>query len=561
MSLTLRPYQDQALEQVEKHEAEGLRRQLGVAATGLGKTVMFVELARRRPGRTLILAHREELVAQAWAKVREIAPDAKVGVVKADLDETLADVVVASVQTISRPARLGRLLRSEELVGRFDLVVVDEAHHATADTYRTVLKALRAGEADGPLLLGVTATPDRGDGQGLNDLFEGIVFDYGMLWGIRAGFLSELRGLQVVIDSLDMSTVKVTAGDYNQGQAGRAMEAAQTHHYTVAAWLEHAAGRRTLAFTPTVETARLLAEEFNLQGIPFGFVHGGTPADERRQLLHDFETGRLTGVANCGVLTEGYDNPRVDCIIPKPTKSRALYTQMVGRGTRRHPDKLDCLVLDMVGVAAEHSLLTVPSLFGVDVKRRRQMQDGSGALSEVMLDQDEELVRLGKLRAEEIELFRTARASGIAWVAIHDPGELAQYHRPLGFRRINNEQVEILPTVVLAQNRRDPELWNAGLWLHSGEKRGLIGGIGVSMETAQGLAEDYVRRFSRRDPRADAPWRAKKPPEWLVIRAKKWRLPELESYKTGAELSDALERFMARCRKANEDARKAKAAR
>src|SRR5690606_22996282 len=228
--VTLRPYQADALDRVAAAEARGVRRQLLVAATGLGKTVMFSALAERRGGRTLILAHRDELVAQAAAKVSEVWPDASVGVVKAERDEVHADVVVASVQTLARPARLERLCATYEdrrlLLGAaapFGLVVIDEAHHAAAETYGRIITRLRAGDPDGPLLLGVTATPDRGDGQGLDGVFDEVVATYDVLWGIRSGYLADLRGIAVTLDGLDLSSVKVSRGDFQAGDAGRAL--------------------------------------------------------------------------------------------------------------------------------------------------------------------------------------------------------------------------------------------------------------------------------------------------------------------------------------------------
>lgn len=595
MRLTLREYQTEALDRIDKAEARGVRRQLGVAATGLGKTVMFCSLAERRAKRSLVLAHRDELVTQAVAKVLEVWPELGatesvhlalrsgghaelsqqvalnprgVGIVKAQADDVLAQVVVASVQTLARPARLAKLVAPYSDAGMFglhadpfDLVVVDEAHHAAADTYRAVLDALRAGEpaealpddpefdvdppGAGPLLLGVTATPDRGDGKGLDDLFDEVTFSYDLLWGIRAGYLADLRGLRVQVDTLNMADVKVRRGDYDQGMAGRAMEAAEVDRFVVAAWLEHALGRRTLVFTPTVEVARLVADAFVRSGVAAAYVHGGTPLDERRQLLQAYAAGALTVLANCAVLTEGYDEPRTDCIVvARPTKSRALYTQMVGRGTRRHPDKADCLVLDIVGASAQHSLVTVPSLFGLDDGYARALADGTGLLADVCQQHDDELVRLGRMRADEADLFRRVRADGIAWVQVHHDGDiLKRYVRPLG----KDSDGEALPTVVLAQ--RDRDVWTAGLWWPATKteverKRVLLADVG--MEMAQGVAEDYVRKVGGVHlTDASAAWRGRPPSPKALAAAKKWRLPVDPAW-TAGELSEAMDAHIAR---------------
>ena len=562
LRLELRPYQAEALDLVTAAEARGVRAQLGVAATGLGKTVMFAALAERRGGRTLVLAHRDELVQQAAAKVAEVWPGVDIGIVKAELNMVTSTVVVASVQTLARPARLQALLDPIENPGLlsardpFDLVVVDEAHHAAADTYRAVLDRLRAGhpaepipdapEFDvdplpaGPLLLGVTATPDRGDGKGLDDLFGEITFSYDMLWGIRSGYLSDLRGLRVQLEQLDLSKVRTTRGDYQAGDSARALIDADAPELIVKAWQEHASDRRTLVFTPTVGMAQDVAEEFHLAGVPSAYVSGGTPMDERRQILRDYSAGLVQVLVNCAVLTEGYDEPRTDCIVvARPTKSRALYAQMVGRGTRRHPDKADCLVLDVVG-ATGHSLVTVPTLFGIDrPEYADRLGDGSAGAAALVDEFEQEQVRLGRMRAEDVELFAAMRAEGIAWVQIHAEGEeLRRYHRPLG---------PDMPVVVLAQ--RDPDRWTAGLWWparngHREVKRALV--HLAPMELAQGVAEDYVRKHGPHHlVRADAPWRGRKPTPKQVAAAKRLGLNPAQ-FSTAGELSEAMDQVISR---------------
>lgn len=566
LRVELRAYQVDALTRVEAAEARGVRRQLGVAATGLGKTIMFCALAQRRGGRTLILAHRDELVNQAVEKVREVWPGVDVGIVKGTEDNVRAQVVVASVQTLARSSRMERLTGAwsgssllNDPVDPFDLVVVDEAHHAAADSYRRILDALRAGapaepipdfpEFDvdgappGPLLLGVTATPDRGDGHGLDDLFDEISFSYDILWGIRSGYLADIRGLAVKVENLNLASVKVSRGDYQAGAAGQALEDANAPELIAKAIQEQAAGRRTLVFTPTVATASLVVEAVQHRGINAAWVSGETPIDDRRRILRDFESGAIDVVANCMVLTEGYDNPRVDCIVvARPTKSRALYTQMIGRGTRRHPDKRECLVLDVVGAAEEHSLVTIPSLFGVDEKRRQRMTDGTAELTDVLTEQDDEAIAAGRIKAEEVEMFRRVVAQGIAWVQVHDDGaSLRRYVRPLGKDRDGKQ----LPTVVLAQ-RTETE-WTAGLLFDNGDKRVLM--ALVEMEMAQGVAEDFVRKQAGSRAglvQSDAAWRTRKPTPKAKAAAKKWRLPDVESYKTAGDLSDALTAHIAR---------------
>lgn len=539
--IVLREYQEQILERVEAAEARGVRKQLVVAATGLGKSLVFTALARRRGGRALILAHRDELVNQAVATIRGWWPEIDVGIVKGTENDVRHHVVVASVQTLSRSRRMLELLAPFDpngmtLLGRaepFDLVICDEAHHVLADSWRFILDAVHAGEPDGPLLVGVTATPDRGDGKGLGDVFEEIVATYDLLWGILNGYLCEIRGLRVKVKKLDLDKVKVSKGDYDQGQAGRALRDAGAEHVIYKAWAEHAPDRRTLVFTPTVETAQLVANEFAANGVAAAMVHAKTPQDERRQMLRDYAAGTIQVLANVGVLTEGFDAPRTDCVvISRPTKSRALFTQMVGRGTRLHPEKSDLLVLDVTGVSETLSLVTVPSLFGLSGEWAESMGNGGGLITSAVVGHQQEQIRLGEIKAAEVDLFHKVRAAGIAWITVPRK-EALTYVRPLPPVEKGGPHQ---PTVILVQRNADE--WTAGLIHPDGKQSTLIGR--VSMETAQGVAEDFVRSHAPRSMTdTDAEWRSRRPTPGLVAMARKWHVPIDKSWNMG-ELSDRL---------------------
>lgn len=534
--LALRPYQEEAIQKTLDAEVKGVRSQLGVAPVGAGKTVIFCSLAAQRGGRTLIFAHRDELVSQAVSKVKEIWPSVGVGVVKGPINDLHAHVVVASVQTISRPARLQQLIDSAP----FDLVICDEAHHSAATTYRKVLTGLRAGESDGPLLLGVTATPDRGDGKGLHDIFDEIVWSYDILWAIKAGYLCDVRGIQVRLDDLSLSGVRVRRGDYDQGEVGKRMEHANSPEHIFDAWKQHASSRTTVVFTPTVEVARLVSERFQQNGVTAGMVSAGTPIEERRHLLDAFARGSLQVVVNVGVLTEGYDNPRMDCVlIARPTRSRALFTQMIGRGLRKHPDKFDCLVLDVVGASADNSLVTVPSLFGVEPRHQRLMDGAKGTLMDAISAFEHEQMLLGKLTSEEVDLLRNVRSEGISWARVHKDGEKKKYVKSLG----RDENDVVRPTVVLAECKNSKN-WVAGLQHSNGRKEVLI--IDVPLEMAQGVAEEYVRNNSNESIfRTDAPWRKRRPTSRQLAAAEKWKMKVDPSW-TAGQLSDELDAHIAR---------------
>ncbi|HWH70349.1 MAG TPA: DEAD/DEAH box helicase, partial [Candidatus Sulfotelmatobacter sp.] len=313
-------------------EGQKWRRLLLTCATGLGKTVIFCHTAKAMNARTLILAHRDELCSQAAVKMEAIWPEAGVGIVKADKNQVLAQVVVASVQTLARPERLAQM-------PRFDLIIVDEAHHAPAKTYRDILKALGAWEPDGPLVVGVTATPKRADDLGLDSVFQKVAYSKGLLEGIREGYLTDLVGKRIKAD-LDLSGIKLVAGDYDERQLAQAVNREAFNNLVVEAYKREAPGRLAVVFTCSVEHAQAVAEAFCAAGIPAAHVDGEMKESKRKAVLDDFHHGRLRVITNCQLLTEGWDEPAIDCVImARPTRSQTLYIQAVGRGARPFPGK------------------------------------------------------------------------------------------------------------------------------------------------------------------------------------------------------------------------------
>lgn len=358
MSLALRPYQEESLQANADALARGTRRQLVVLPTGCGKTVCFSKLLERRGGTALILAHRDELLRQAAEKIRTVAPELamSIGFVQADRDDVGAPIVLASVQTLARSSRLARLPR------HFTTQITDEAHHATAATYRRIAEHVHAD-----LHVGYTATAERSDRSLLvPDCFDEIVYARSLLEMIDAGYLCDLRGIRVELAELDLSKVRTSRGDYQANDLGRALHAAHAPDHVAAALLEHAPDRKSIAFLPTVELAAETAAAIDATGIPAAHVWGDMDTGLRRDRLAAFHRGELRCLTNVDVLTEGYDEPSIDCVvIAAPTKARVPYVQRVGRGTRLHPGKDDCLILDLVGVTDDVKLQSVPALFGL----------------------------------------------------------------------------------------------------------------------------------------------------------------------------------------------------
>jgi superfamily II DNA or RNA helicase len=373
----------------------GHRRQLTVLPTGTGKTVVF-SLLRNHPRvvewlqtfrsseqRMLVLAHREELLDQAAAKIAASNPELSVEVEQADRRATMfADVVVASVASLVR--RLDRFRPAD-----FRICVVDEAHHAAASTYVKIMQHFEflpdpelpsLGVDPSKMLLGFTATAKRGDDVALDHVFERVSYAGELRWFIERGYLAPLVG-RLVETTISLDAVKTVDGDFNQRQLAETVNTTQRNEQIVKAWLEHARTRPTLAFTVDIAHAHDLARTYQTAGITALAISGETPKQDRRNALEAFRERRVDVLTNCNVLTEGTDLPLVSCIVHgRPTKSQLLYIQMTGRGTRPSPatGKADCLVLDCVDIASKHSLVTIADLAGLppcfDLKGRDAMK-------------------------------------------------------------------------------------------------------------------------------------------------------------------------------------------
>lgn len=360
------PYQQQQIDGAVELWRTGHRRIANVLGTGGGKTVIFshvakLALAAGKP--TLVLAHRKELIEQAADKLRQVNPGARIGIFKGKLKQYRAEIVVASVQTACTEAGLS-LLRASG----FGLIIIDETHHAVADSYMRVLRHLGAFDEAGPLVLGSTATLDRSDGLALGALFEAVVDPViGLRELIRMGYLVPPRGVRVKIAGLDLGRVRSTAGDFDNARLAAAMHDALAPAAIARAYVEHASGRPAIAFLPTIGFSVEQVNAFTEAGVRAAHLDGTTSDDERTLQLKRHRAGELDVLCNVGLFTEGTDLPYVSAVIlGRPTQSPTLYTQMVGRGVRMHPGKRDCIILDVSGVTSKHRLATLANLDGAD---------------------------------------------------------------------------------------------------------------------------------------------------------------------------------------------------
>ncbi|MFD9405293.1 DEAD/DEAH box helicase, partial [Streptomyces sp. NPDC060011] len=358
-TFTPRPYQVDAIEALRKGWAAGTNRLAVVLPTGAGKTVVFSHLAHQmldtlNGGRVLVIAHREELIEQAAAKLLAVDPMLRVGIVKAQRDDHAdADVIVASVQTLA-------VAKRREAIRDIGLVIVDECHHAAARTYMEVLEHFGAWR--GVPVAGFTATMTRTDG-GLAEVWEDVVFRLDILDMIGDGYLCDVRGKRITVDSLDLDKVRTRGGDLVDGQLGKALEDSGALDAIAKAYVDHAGDRPGVVFTPTVATAQAAAAALEAAGITAAPVWGGMSRDDRRATLARYSAGDVQVLTNCMVLTEGFDAPHTSCaVIARPTKSPGLYVQMAGRALRPAPGKRDALLLDVMGASTRHKLASMVDL-------------------------------------------------------------------------------------------------------------------------------------------------------------------------------------------------------
>ncbi len=365
MGQELRPYQQQARERIHAEWENGHIRTLLVLPTGTGKTIVFASVAAdqvRAGHRVLILAHRGELLEQAADKLQR-STGLVSAVEKADATclNTWFRVVVGSVQTLQRTARLERFPHDY-----FGTIIIDEAHHAITDGYRRILDYFGSAK-----VLGVTATPDRGDMRNLGEVFDSLAFEYKLTDAIKEGYLCRIMA-QTIPLKLDISSVTMSGGDYAVGNLGTALD--PYLEQIAAEMAQRCKGRKTVVFLPLIKTSQKFRDLLNSHGFRAAEVNG--QSTDRKEVLADFDAGKYNVLCNSMLLTEGWDCPSVDCVVVlRPTKVRSLYSQMVGRGTRLSPGKSDLLLLDFLWMTDKHELCRPADLVCEDRAVARQMTE------------------------------------------------------------------------------------------------------------------------------------------------------------------------------------------
>ncbi len=476
---------------------------------------LTAHLARLAKKQVLVLAHREELLAQAKDKLERALDTGTVVAIERGAERAPRDakVLVCSIRSLHEK-RLGRVLEGRD----FGLVIYDECHHAAAEDNLRVLRQLGAFDPQWTgTLLGFTATTERGDGKGLDEVFERIVYARSLPEMIGDGFLAPLRGFRVST-AADLRGLSSKGMDFDEEELAEAVDIEERNALVARSIQELARDRRTIAFCVTVNHARNLCRALNVLGVPAGLVHGAMPADVRARALDDFRAERTQVLTNVAVLTEGFDDPGVSCVaMARPTRSEGLYAQCVGRGTRLAPGKKDCLVLDFVDLS-NLSLCTLPSLFGAPRDMDLQGEDAreaARAWQQILFDHPGFELEAGALtlseiqdRAESFDPLRLRADAEVRAISRNAWFSLGRHGVGLHFERKSGKKSEAL---VLKRGGRG-KVWEIHL-------DGKVVDKYSRMEEAVAAVDYEIDRMGRGASLSalpGAPWRKAAPPPSMV---------------------------------------------
>lgn len=433
-----RDYQVKAREAVFEAWKEN-NSTLVVMPTGTGKTVLFADVIRHvHPLRSMVVAHREELIWQARDKIQRVTNlDTEIEMAEMSISPGLfadSPVIITTVQTMN--SQNGDLKRMGKFSpNKFGLLIIDEAHHAVAKTYQNIINYMT--QNPGLRVLGVTATPDRADEEALGQVFKSVAFDYEILDAIHDGWLVPITQQLVHVTDLDFSHIRTTAGDLNGADLAAVMEAESNLQGVAGSLCQIMGDRKTLVFTVSVKQAEVMSEIFNrFKPGCSTWVCGETPKDIRRQVVSDYAAGKFQVVCNCDCFTEGFDDPAVEVVaMARPTKSRAKYAQMCGRSMRPLPGIVDglenseerreaiagspkpeCLIVDFVGNSGKHKLMSSADILGGNVSEEainraviRARNSGIPVRMSDLLDEEQQKIIQEAEERRKMEAARRAR--------------------------------------------------------------------------------------------------------------------------------------------------------
>ena len=523
--MQMRDYQEQAIVSVLDSQ---IKNNLIVLPTGAGKTPMAMELARRRGKRTLMIAHRDELINQAAATASRIWPGASVGIVKGKSNEFYCDIVVASIQSLVR--RLKRIGPSI-----FGTVITDEAHHALGNTYQKTYRHFGVLDNDEQkaVHIGITATPNRTDGNLLGEIYERVAYEVSLL-DLIPEYLCDLKMIERN-SGISIGGVKMSAGDFNVKQLGEVLNTEYGNNFIVDFYNTHAINKkRTIAFCADIAHSEGLCAKFLERGVSAAVLSSHTQLDERRMVLERFKRGEIKVITNCGILTEGFDCPELECIIlARPTKSELLLMQQIGRVTRKAEGKESGLVLN-IACTGKSVIATPAKLFDLEV-----LSEGK-TLTQLVKKNKERKEREDKpkIKVDEISnqiehIFDTRTAErysklNLGWISNPWHGWSLNYGG-MGIIHISADKNDSdLFTITHYMQQQSPTTkptqkqssiyYDASTKqkeLHIESQNKIIAEDITDIEEAFGIAEDYIMK----DPKLHSN-------KWIVSKKARWRRDE-----------------------------------
>lgn len=537
----LRPYQSECVDAVEVAINNGQSRTVVAMATGLGKSLTAAHIIKRRIhlGRALFLAPIDEVVFQNAKAVQGEIEDIPIGIVKAEFNQAHARIIIASLHTLRRKNRLNALPAES-----FETIIVDECH-LNLDAYKTVIEHVASPHA---AVIGLSASPYRHDGRGLDEVFDSVAYEMDIVRGIQEGYLVEPDALQFRLKGANFSKVKTQGGDLQVSGLEKVMKSASFTEQITTHWLKHAADKRTVIFLPKVEMAYELAEFMRAGGIRAEALDGGTGKGDRREIFARYESGETQVLCNVLVLSTGWDSPITECLVmARPTKSKALYIQAMGRGLRTLSGVIDgletaeerlaaiaasakpsCLVMDMIGVTGKHKLMTLVDLMGVAKPKARRK------LTELVKDAEAEKAEREERERIEAEL----EAKRVKLIEDHQfdtrKNNWPQFAWTADFFS-NRESLHVRDVTITVRQMADGQSWIAA------DNKQQFRFVNGSAETCKKEAEDYARKVLFSNP--NSLWRKKPASEKQIARLRQWRIPFADGISAG-EASDLIGKYL-----------------